>query len=218
MRHVFKRGVAVFAISLVTNALLNAAEDAVAKPPAKPAPATTDAKQPAPKVVVGQPAPEFKIKDASGKEIDLAELTARGPVLVRLTCGCLGCDKELTYFQELHAAYESKGLTSLAVFKEPDAKVEKYVQEKKLNMLYAVDPKGESWKVFETKTMPTNFLIAKGGKIINIAAGCDPSGLLATKLSEKVAGLVDAEKVDVKARVEAKQQAKPEAKPADKKD
>ena len=181
---------------------------AYADEPAKKA----DAPKPEPTVAVGKQAPEFKIKDSNGKEIDLAELTAKGPVLVRLTCGCSGCDKELAYFQELHAAYEGKGLTSIAIFKEPDSKVQKYVVEKKLNMLYAVDSQGESWKIFETKTMPTNFLIEKGGKIINIAAGCDPSGLLAKNVSEKVAGLVKAEKVDVKANVDARKSAKPEAK------
>jgi peroxiredoxin len=156
------------------------------------------------KLAVGQKAPEFKIKDSAGKLIDLAELTEKGPVLVRLTCGCSGCDKELAYFQELHEAYKSKGLTSLAVFKEPDTKVEEYVKSKKLNMLYAVDTKGDSWNVWQTKTMPTNFLIDKGGKITAIAAGCDTTGLLAKKLSEKVAVTVKAEAVDVKAAVEAK--------------
>ena len=165
-----------------------------AKPPA-------DAK-PAKKVDVGLQAPEFKIKDATGKEINLAELTAKGPVLVRLTCGCSGCDKELAYFQALHESYKDAGLTSLAIFKEPDAKVAAYVKEKKLNMLYAVDSKGEAWNVFETKTMPTNFLIEKGGKIISVAAGCDPSGLLAKKLSEKVAKTVNKDAVDVQKKVD----------------
>jgi peroxiredoxin len=159
------------------------------------------AKQAAKKVDVGTQAPAFKIKDASGKTIDLAELTAKGPVLVRLTCGCSGCDKELAYFQAMHEAYKDKGLTSLAIFKEPDAKVAAYVKEKKLNMLYAVDTKGESWNVFETKTMPTNFLIEKGGKIVQIAAGCDPTGLLAKNLSEKVAKTVKSETVDVQKKV-----------------
>jgi peroxiredoxin len=154
------------------------------------------------KVDVGTQAPAFQIKDGSGKVIDLAELTAKGPVLVRLTCGCAGCDKELAYFQALHDAYKDAGLTTLAVFKEPDAKVAAYAKEKKLNMLYAVDAKGESWDVFETKTMPTNFLIDKGGKIVAVAAGCDPSGLLAKKLSEKVAKTLNAEPIDVKTKVE----------------
>lgn len=153
------------------------------------------------KVDVGTQAPVFKVQDADGKEIDLAALTEKGPVLVRLTCGCSGCDKELAYFQAIHEAYKEAGLTSLAIFREPDTKVADYVKEKKLNMLYAVDTKGESWNVFETKTMPTNFLIEKGGKIVAIAAGCDPSGLLAKKFSEKVAKTVKTDAVDVQKQV-----------------
>jgi peroxiredoxin len=156
------------------------------------------------KLVIGDQAPEFKIKDAAGKEINLADLTAKGPVLVRLTCGCSGCDKELAYFQQIHEEYKAQGLTSLLVFREPDEKVAKYVAEKKLNTLYAVDSKGDSWTVFQTKTMPTNFLIQKGGKIASIAAGCDPSGLLANMVSEKTAKVVGATAVDVKAKVAEK--------------
>ena len=39
---------------------------------------------------------------------------------------------------------------------------------------------------------PANILIEKGGKIAAIAAGCDPSGLLAKRLSEKAANIVGA--------------------------
>jgi len=156
-------------------------------------------------VVIGAQAPEFKIKDSGGKLIDLQKLTEKGPVLVRLTCGCSGCDKELAYFQSLHKEYADQGLTSLAIFREPDEKVEKYVQEKNLKMLYAIDTKGQSWGTFQTKTMPTNFLIEKGGKIKSIAAGCDPSGLLANKVSEQVADLLKTDKVDVQKKVAEKE-------------
>ena len=162
------------------------------------------APMPRAKVAVGQAAPEFKITDPTGKVIDLAELTAKGPVLVRLTCGCSGCDKELAYFQTLSGAYKGQGLISLYVFKEPDAKMAGYAADKKIDVLYAVDPKGESWGKFQTKSMPTNFLIEKGGKIVSIAAGCDPSGLLANVVSEKAGKLLKTDAVDVKVRVEAK--------------
>lgn len=174
------------------------------------------AAEPAKTVTVGALAPKFLIKDSTGKMIDLAKLTARGPVLVRLTCGCLGCDQELAYFRELHKAYKGKGLTSLAVFREPDEKVEKYVKQKKLKMLYAVDSKGESWKTFQTKTMPTNFLIDKGGRIKSIAAGCDPKGLVAKNLSLKIAALLKTEAVDPQKKVK-QQQGAPTKKVADKK-
>ena len=81
-------------------------------------------------VVIGAQAPDFKIQDSQGKAINLAQLTEQGPVLVRLTCGCAGCDKELTYFQTLHDEYAGQGLTSLAIFREPDKKVETYVKQK----------------------------------------------------------------------------------------
>ena len=52
--------------------------------------ATADsAKKKAP-LKVGDKAPTFQIKDTNGKQIDLNKLTKKGPVLVRLTCGCLG--------------------------------------------------------------------------------------------------------------------------------
>jgi peroxiredoxin len=156
------------------------------------------------KVDVGQPAPAFQIKDPSGKVIDLAELTAKGPVLVRLTCGCSGCDKELAYYQKIHEAYKAHGLVSVLVFKEPDEKMKKYAADKKLDMLYAVDAKGESWGTFQTKAMPANFLIAKGGKIVSIASGCEPNGLIANVVSDKAAKLLGTEKVDVKAKPEPK--------------
>jgi peroxiredoxin len=142
-------------------------------------------------VKVGAQAPEFKVKDLSGKEIDLAELTAKGPVLVRLTCGCLGCDQEIKYFKTLQDTYKAQGLSSLAIFREPDLKVEQYAKDKALNMLYSVDEKGKSWKLWQTNAMPANFLIAKGGKIVAIETGCDPTGLTAKKLTEKISGLVE---------------------------
>lgn len=181
---------------------------------AKPAEKAAEAKPAQKKVDLGTQAPDFKIKDSNGKEINLSELTAKGPVLVRLTCGCSGCDKELAYFQAIHEGYKDLGLTSVAVFREPDTKVAAYVKEKKLNMLYAVDTKGEAWKTFETKTMPANFLIEKGGKIISIAEGCNPDGLIAKKLSEKVAKTVKTETIDVQKKVAEEKKAAEEAKAA----
>lgn len=165
--------------------------------------AAQEKKQSEKTVVTGAQAPEFKIKAADGQELDLAKLTSKGPVLVRLTCGCLGCDQELDYFLAINAAYKDKGLTTLAVFKEPQAKIAEYARKRKIEMLYAVDTQGESWKVFQTKAMPTNVLIEKGGRIASIAAGCDPSGLLANRVSEKAAALLQTESVDVRKKPEA---------------
>ena len=69
--------------------------------------------------------------------------------------------------------------------------------QKKLQVRYAVDPKGDSWATFQTKAMPANFLIAKGGKVVAIATGCEPTGLVAESVSGKAAKLLGTDPVDV---------------------
>ena len=188
--------VLVFSVMLVPVDLQSAEKS---KAPAKPVVKKT--------VVPGSQAPAFAVINAKGKVVKLKALTDKGPVLVRLTCGCSGCDKELAYFQALHKAYKGQGLTSVAIFREPDKKVEGYVKKKNLKMLYAVDSKGKAWSVWQTKKMPTNFLIEKGGRIKSIADGCDPSGLLANALSKKVANLLKTDAVDLQQAAKAKQAA-----------
>ena len=64
-------------------------------------------------------APKITLKSPDGKKsIDLAKLVEQGPVLVRLTCACTGCDAELGYFQKLQAAYNAKGKKSEVEFLE----------------------------------------------------------------------------------------------------
>src|SRR5436309_16051173 len=64
-------------------------------------------------------APKVVLQSPDGKKsYDLAKLTAEGPVLVRLTCACSGCDQELPFFQKLQTAYNDKRLKTLAVFRE----------------------------------------------------------------------------------------------------
>src|SRR5438445_1659554 len=117
-------------------------------------------------------APKVVLKSQDGqKSYDLDKLVADGPVLVRLTCACSGCDQELPYFQKLQSAYDGKGLRTLAVFQEAPEAANDYVQKKEIKFLWVADPKGEQWKTFDTKAMPTNILIDKGGSVIKVLTG-----------------------------------------------
>ena len=136
-------------------------------------------------------APKIILKSTDGKKsYDLAKLVAEGPVLVRLTCACAGCDQELPYFQRLQAAYEPKGLRVLAVFQEKAEAANAYVEKKDVKFLWIADPEGSLWKTFDTKTMPTNILIDKGGRIAKVLAGCTKDGRNAQALSAELARLL----------------------------
>ena len=124
------------------------------------------------------------------KTYNLAELTAKGPVLVRLTCACSGCDQELPYFQKLQAAYNGKGLQTLAVFREKPEAASDYTVKKGLNFLWLADPKGSAWKTFDAKAMPTNILIDKGGRVVRVLGGCTKDGKNAQILSSEIAKLL----------------------------
>jgi peroxiredoxin len=136
-------------------------------------------------------APKIVLKSADGKkEVDLAKLTSEGPVLVRLTCACSGCDAELAQFQKLQSAYNAKGLQTIAVFREKPEAASSYAVKKDLKFTWLSDPKGELWKTFDAKAMPTNILIAKGGKVVKVVPGCTTNGKNAQLLSSEIAKLL----------------------------
>lgn len=139
-------------------------------------------------------APQVVLKSPDGgKEYDLSKLTADGPVLVRLTCACSGCDQELPYFQKLQSAYNQKGLQTLAAFQEKPEEASNYITKKGVKFLWVADPKGELWKTFGVKSMPTNILIGKGGQIIKVIPGCTKDGKNAQTLSTEIAKLLNTE-------------------------
>jgi peroxiredoxin len=145
-------------------------------------------------------APKVVLKSADGKrDVDLVKLVNEGPVLVRLTCACSGCDKELPQFQKLDAAYSDRGLRTVAVFKEKADTADFYANNMHLKCLWLSDPKGESWKLFGATAMPTNILIEKGGRVVRVVEGCTPDGKNAQAISAAVAKLLNTTEAKVAA-------------------
>jgi peroxiredoxin len=136
-------------------------------------------------------APKVTLQSPDGKKsYDLAKLLEKGPVLVRLTCACSGCDKELPFFQKLQAAYNAKGLQTIAVFREKAESLDSYAVKKDIRFMWLSDPKGDLWKTFDAKAMPTNILIDKGGRVVSVVPGCTIDGKNAQTLSTQIAGIL----------------------------
>jgi len=136
-------------------------------------------------------APKIVLKSPDGKQtVDLQKLVNEGPVLVRLTCACTGCDAELPQFQKLQAAYNEKGLKTVSIFREKPEATSQYAVKKDLKFIWLSDPAGETWKTFDSKAMPTNILIEKGGRVVKVVPGCTPNGKNAQIISAEVAKLL----------------------------
>jgi peroxiredoxin len=136
-------------------------------------------------------APKIILQSPDGKSsYDLAQLVEKGPLLIRLTCACTGCDAELSFFQKLQESYNDKGLQTIAVFREKPEALESYAVKKQIKFMWLSDPRGDLWKIFDAKTMPTNILVEKGGKVARVVNGCTIDGKNAQLLSEEVARLL----------------------------
>lgn len=143
-------------------------------------------------------APQIVLKSPDGKQnVDLARLVNDGPVLVRLTCACTGCDQELPFFKKLQEAYQAQGLQTVAVFREAPEKASDYAVKKGVKFTWLSDPKGELWKTFDSTAMPTNVLIGKGGQVVAVVPGCKVDGKNAQAISAALAKLLNVAEVQV---------------------
>jgi peroxiredoxin len=97
----------------------------------------------------------------------------------------------------MQAAYDAKGLRTVAIFREKPDTAEFYAHNMNLKCLWLADPKGEAWKVFGATAMPTNVLIDKGGRVVKVVPGCTPDGKNAQTISAEIAKLLKTEEVKV---------------------
>ena len=78
-------------------------------------------------------APDFKVKDQSGIEVNLKDLRKKGPVVILFYRGnwCPYCNKELTRFQDSLQLITEKGASVIAVTPEASEWIDKTIEKTK---------------------------------------------------------------------------------------
>jgi peroxiredoxin len=84
------------------------------------------------------------------------------------------------------------------VFREKPEATSSYAVKQGLEFFWLSDPKGDLWKTFDAKVMPTNILIGKGGKVLKVVSGCTKDGKNAQTLSAEVAKALGTKEVAVR--------------------
>ncbi len=138
-----------------------------------------------PKVAVGQPAPDWTLKDAAGQPVALADLKGKVVVLDFWATWCGPCRAAMPGAQKLHEKFKGR---SVAVFGvncwETDADPAKFMKDNGFTygLLVGGDDMAQSYGVVG---IPAFFVIGPDGKILHQASGFDPTGQ-AEKHIEKV--------------------------------
>lgn len=118
----------------------------------------------------GDPAPEFKLQDLSGKQNTLTDLCAKGPVLLFFwSTECGFCRVMAPKIQKLYAENAAKGLTVAAIdidFKMR-AQVEAFVAQYKLTylILHGSLDNADAVEAYGVPGTPTLVVVGRDGRI-----------------------------------------------------
>jgi len=138
--------------------------------PAKPtatAAATTGA-------TIGKPAPDFTLKDVSGKDVKLADSKGKITVLVwgNAECPAFGRVAKGKLFDKAYNQIKDKvvwyTVDSTATAKADDAK--KFATENAVPGMWLMDPTGATGKAYGAKTTPHAFVIDAKGNLAYMGA------------------------------------------------
>jgi peroxiredoxin len=132
------------------------------------APAQSDLKPPSRRSL----APDFSLKDASGKDVKLAELKGKVVLVNFWATWCEGCQVEIPWFVEFQKEYASRGLVVVGISMDDDGwkSVKPWLKEKKVNYPIVIGNEGLG-KQYGLDGMPLTALVDREGRIADVHAG-----------------------------------------------
>ncbi len=114
--------------------------------------------------LVGNKAPEFTIKDISGKEVSLSSFFGNPILLNFWATWCPYCREERPRLNALSSEYKEKGLVIIAVSTDRSIKtVQEYLKKIPSEFVVLYDNNKEAAGSYGVYALPTSFLIDRKG-------------------------------------------------------
>jgi peroxiredoxin len=119
-----------------------------------------------------KPAPEFALKDRSGKTVTLKKYRGKVVLLDFWATWCHGCKEEIPWFSEFQRKYSAKGLTVVGISLDDDGwkVVTPFLKTARLpyRIVLGDDPTAQKYGI---GNMPDTFLIDRQGRIAAAYSG-----------------------------------------------
>jgi len=142
-------------------------------PTATPAPPTWTPTLPPEGLTVGRTAPNFTLKDSSGRTVSLRDFRGK-PVIINFWASwCTYCRSEMSDLNALYLDSKSKQLVVLSVNTDDSNRsaAEQFVREKKLAFLILWDENNAVNRLYNIRGLPTSFFIDATGVIRAVVVG-----------------------------------------------
>lgn len=122
-------------------------------PPASSAP--LDPAKDAPGLEIGAKAPDAKLKDSEGADVQLAEMYAKGPVVVTFYRGgwCPHCNKALRALDDMREQFEAAGATIVAISPEMADHTAETARKNETEFMVLVDAEKQAMRAFRVAFM-----------------------------------------------------------------
>ncbi|MBI5665205.1 MAG: TlpA family protein disulfide reductase [Nitrospirae bacterium] len=137
---------------------------------------------------IGAKAPDFILKDVSGKDVSLSSFKGKPVLLNFWATWCPYCRKERSHLNKLHKEYKDKGLTILSVATDQSAaKVNEFLKHTPAEFIVLSDSGGTAASLYSVGGLPTSYLINSEGiikhRVVGFREWTDPaSKMLIDKL------------------------------------
>jgi peroxiredoxin len=116
-------------------------------------------------------APDFTLKDASGKDVTLADLKGKVVLVNFWATWCEGCQVEIPWFVEFQKEYVGRGFVVVGISMDDGWKsVKPWLKEKKVNYPVVIGNEGLG-KQYGLDGMPLTVLVDREGRIADLHPG-----------------------------------------------
>ena len=122
--------------------------------------------------IIGENAPDFILKDMSGKDVTLSSFKGKPIVLNFWATWCPYCRQERPYLKSLYEEYKDKDLVIIAVSLDRSSKtVKRFLEQNPAPYMVLTDTEGMTVALYNIMGYPTTYLINRNGKITQKLVG-----------------------------------------------
>ena len=125
--------------------------------------------------LVGQPAPDFVLKSASGDNLRLSEFRGDVVMINFWATWCGPCRQEMPLLDELYSTYQRVGFNLLGVNIDDDSgKAMNMITELGVSFPVLFDTRKEVSKLYAVDAMPATIIVDRDGRVRHVHHGYKP--------------------------------------------